>query len=225
MVDPPPVEGRVPDPPTRRRLLMMTAVGFAAAAVVTVLFVLPAEMGVDPTGFGRLTGLNRLAPPKTVKALAPAAAPAPGAPAQATARYYPAAYRSDIIEIPLDTADNGPDGSELEYKVRMKAGDSLVYSWSVSGISNPEEFYYDFHGETPAGPGVPQAKVVEYRQATGDRSNGVLVAPIAGVHGWYLQNQSAKPVVVRLKLAGFYELVPPGEYGNEAGIKAKESHP
>jgi hypothetical protein len=65
--------------------------------------------------------------------------------------------------------------------------------------------------------------VVEYRQATGTSSNGTLVAPIPGVHGWYLQNQSAKPVVVRLRLAGFYELVPPGEYGNEAGIVAKEA--
>ena len=65
------------------------------------------------------------------------------------------------------------------------------------------------------------AKVVEYRQATGVQSNGVLIAPMPGVHGWYLQNQSIKPVVVHLKLSGFYELVPPGEYGNLAGIKAK----
>ena len=134
-----------------------------------------------------------------------------------------AQIRSDRIDIPLQTADVGPEGSELEYKVRMKAGDSLVYSWTVSGIANPEEFYSDFHGETPADPKSPgsTAKVVEYRQATGVASNGVLIAPIQGVHGWYLQNQSVKPVIVHLKLSGFYELVPPGEYGNEAGIKAR----
>jgi hypothetical protein len=105
----------------------------------------------------------------------------------------------------------------------MKAGDSLVYSWTVDGVPSDEEFYYDFHGETPAGPGgKPAAVVVEYKQATGRSSNGTLVAPIQGVHGWYLQNQSAKTVVVKLKLAGFYELVPIGEYGNEAAIVANK---
>ena len=38
--------------------------------------------------------------------------------------------------------------------------------------------------------------------------------------GWYLQNQSEKPAVVRLKISSFDDLVPPGEYGNEAGIEA-----
>jgi len=209
-------EGQIPDPPPRGRLLAITGGGFIAAAVIAVLFVLPAQFHLDPTGFGRLTGLDKLAGPKTVKVGDPAA----GAPATATVRYYPTAFRSDTIEIPLETADKGPDGSELEYKVRMKAGDSLVYSWTVSGVTNPEEFYYDFHGETPAAAGA-QAKVVEYQQQTGLKSNGVLIAPIPGVHGWYLQNQSAGHAVVHLKLSGFYELVPPGQYGNEHGIVAK----
>ncbi len=218
----PVTEGLAPDPPSRRRLLMITGGGFVAAAVIAVLFVLPAEYHLDPTGFGKLTGLSRLSGPKTVKLDAAAAKAGAPSPAAATTRYYPAAYRTDAIDIPLQSAEKDPQGSELEYKVRMKAGDSLVYSWTVTGLTNPEEFYYDFHGETPAGPGVPEAKVVEYRQATGDRSNGVLIAPIQGVHGWYLQNQSVGRVVVHLKLSGFYELVPPGAYGNQAGVKARE---
>ena len=40
---------------------------------------------------------------------------------------------------------------------------------------------------------------------------GSLIAPIDGVHGWYLQNQGVKKAVVTLRLAGFYELVPPGQ--------------
>jgi hypothetical protein len=217
-----PTEGQIPDPPSRKRLLQTTAGGFVAALAIAVLFVLPVEMHMDPTGFGKLTGLDRLAGPETVK-LDKAAPASSGAPAQAAARYYPAAYRSDVIDIPLDTPDKKPEASELEYKVRMKAGDSLVYSWTVSGLSPPQEFYFDFHGETPAGPGNPKARVIEYRQDTGPKSNGVLIAPIQGVHGWYFQNQSAAKVVVHLKISGFYELVPPGEYGNEAGIKARTS--
>ena len=215
------IEGRTSEPPRRQTLLMIAGGGLLAATVITVLFVLPAEFRLDPTGFGRLTGLTRLAGPKTVTTPAPSATGPAATAATATARYYPAAFRSDTIDIPLSSGEIDPEKSELEYKVRMKAGDSLVYSWTVSGITNPEEFYYDFHGETPAGPGVPVAKVVEYRQATGVQSHGVLIAPVPGVHGWYLQNQSVKPVVVHLKLSGFYDLVPPGEYGNQAGIKAR----
>ena len=216
MTDPRPVEGQTLRPPSRRTLLLITVGGFAAAAAITVLFVLPVEFHRDPTGFGRLTGLTRLAGPRPVKVDAPVGAPA---------RFYATPFRSDTIEISLETPDKGPEGSELEYKVRMRAGDSLVYSWTVSGLDRPDEFYYDFHGETPAGPGAPEAKVVEYKQATGLSANGVLIAPMPGVHGWYLQNQSASRVTVRLRLSGFYELIPPGAYGNAAGIRPAPSKP
>jgi hypothetical protein len=33
------------------------------------------------------------------------------------------------------------------------------------------------------------------------------VAPFDGVHGWYWLNDSQQSVVVRLQIAGFYELV------------------
>lgn len=139
-----------------------------------------------------------------------------------SARYYSGGYRADFIDIPLTVAGAAERGEELEYKVRMKKGDSLAYSWSASGITNPDEFYYDFHGEAPPKAAGAEGTVVEYRQATGSQSHGTLVAPFDGVFGWYLQNQSEKPVVVHLKISGFYTLVPPGEYGNEAGIEANK---
>ena len=197
--------------PSLRRLISITSLALVGAAAVFVAFVLPAEFHRDPLGIGRLTGLDRLAGPETVSL--PLAAPG-----QATAsRISRTSYRADTIDIPLATGDAGRGGEELEYKVRMRAGDSIVYAWSVDSIENPEEFYFDFHGESPPD---PTPKVVEYLQSTGTSSRGALTAPMTGVHGWYLQNQSAKPVVVHLKISGFYELVPPGEKGNEAGIVA-----
>lgn len=210
------VEGQSSNPPSKKALGLITVGALLVASVVLVGFILPAEFQVDPTGFGKATGLYRLGTPQP-KAETVAAG------TTTNTRYYPAAFRSDYVDIPLAAGGDENREDELEYKVRMKAGDSLVYSWTVDGVPSDEEFYYDFHGETPAGPGgKPAAKVVEYKQSTGRSSNGTLIAPIAGVHGWYLQNQSAKPVVVKLKLSGFYELVPIGEYGNDAAIVANK---
>jgi hypothetical protein len=194
-----------------RRLVVLTLTAALVATAITFLAFLPAEYGYDPTGFGQLTGLNKIAAaePVTVAAVAPAAAGGGTA-----ARAANVAYRSDMIDIPLP-----PDG-ELEYKVQMKPGDSLVYSWDVEGFENPEWFYYDFHGETWPRPDGEKAKIAEYEQKTGVKSSGSLIAPFQGVHGWYLQNQGGKPVTVHLRMSGFYQLVPPGEYGNVEGIEA-----
>ena len=50
--------------------------------------------------------------------------------------------------------------------------------------------------------------LVFYRKGTGGTENGSLIAPFDGIHGWYLKNDTDRPVVVRLTLAGFYEVIP-----------------
>jgi hypothetical protein len=209
----------------KSQLLWMVVGALLVATVIVVCFILPAEFRIDPTGIGRMTGVIRLAGAKTVTASEVQAPPDASGATGAAVRYYESGYRSDFVDIPLTSGDTGLSGSELEYKVHMKGGGTIAYSWTVTGLENPEEFYYDFHGEAPAKEQGAEATVVEYRQATGLKSSGTLVAPFDGVFGWYLQNQSVKPVVVRLKISGFYELVPAGEYGNDAGIEANKPIP
>lgn len=208
----------------KSQLLWMVLGALVVATVIVVCFVLPAEFRIDPTGIGRMTGVIRLAGAKTVSASELQAPPDASGASTAAVRYYDSGYRSDFVDIPLKSGETS-FGSELEYKVHMKAGGTIAYAWSVTGIENPEEFYYDFHGEAPPKDPAAEATVVEYRQATGTHSSGTLVAPFEGVFGWYLQNQSVKPVVVRLKISGFYELVPAGQYGNDAGIEANKAIP
>ena len=100
----------------------------------------------------------------------------------------------------------------------MSKDATLIYEWSVADIPNPDEFYYDFHGHTLTSPA--EMTVATYKQATGTKANGALTAPFDGIHGWFFQNQSVNPVVVRVKISGFYELIPPWQTGNEAGIVA-----
>jgi len=117
-------------------------------------------------------------------------------------RSFDRPYRTDTIDIPL-----GANDGDLEYKLNMRAGDAVVYSWRVLEIDNPDWFYSEFHGHTePDAEGV--GDLMFYRKETGSADNGYFVAPFEGIHGWYLQNQSENPVVVRLEVAGFYEVIP-----------------
>ncbi len=203
-------EGHVAAPPSKKALGLIVGGALVAATVIAVLFVLPVQFQIDPTGFGKATGLLKLGTPapKVVTATAPTSA----------AHFYDTPYRSDTITIRMPKS--GDPGYELEYKVRMKAGQSIVYSWTSDADPKNGDFYYDFHGETPAKDGAA-AKVVEYKQLTGVSSAGALTAPIDGVHGWYFLNDSLKIATIKIKISGFYDLVPPGEYGNEGGVKAE----
>jgi len=101
----------------------------------------------------------------------------------------------------------------------MKQGAVLLYDWEAIGLKDPSLLAYDFHGHTPAGPDKPMT-VATHRQANGASGHGSLIAPFDGIQGWFFDNSSDAPIVIRIKLHGFYELVPPGEEGNEEGIVA-----
>lgn len=107
-------------------------------------------------------------------------------------------YRSDVIDIPIRA------GGELEYKLDMREGDSIVYRWNAVEMSEPRLLYSEFHGHTERVGGSP-GTLMFYRKANGGEERGALVAPFTGIHGWYLKNESTAPIVVRLHVAGFYK--------------------
>jgi hypothetical protein len=202
--------------PSRAGLLIRLGASFVVAALIVFCAVLPAEYHRDPTGVGKLTGLMAMSQPAPVdapanSALAPVSAPgaalanpdAPGTappPAQAVtagapSRFYKLPFRSDEIRIPMK-----PD-EELEYKVRMQPGGTLIYSWAADHGT----VYYDMHGERPEDSDHAQS----YGTGISAAANGSLIAPFAGIHGWFLQNQEGTPIVVTLKMSGFYELREP----------------
>lgn len=182
--------------PSRKTLFTVLGGGVIAASAILLGFVLPAEFRIDPLGIGKATGLLQLSGPEHVEVALP-----PADSSGSLARFYPVAFRTDTVEIPLAAAGDADGSDDLEWKVRMRNGGTLVYSWSVD--APPEEFYSDMHGESAP---APEVKVVTYRKGAGIGSNGAIVAPFDGIHGWYLQNQAERPVVVHLQLSGFYEM-------------------
>lgn len=115
-------------------------------------------------------------------------------------REYAADYRTDVIDIPLEAS------GELEYKLGLNEGDSIIYQWDAIDLEEAEALYAEFHGHTEPVGGV--GDLMFYRKATGSSERGSLVAPFTGIHGWYLRNDGDEPIVVRLRVAGFYELLP-----------------
>ncbi len=107
-------------------------------------------------------------------------------------------WRTDTIDVPVKA------GEGLEYKVEMKAGQGLVYNVSYEGLEHPGLMVVEFHGHTPQVDGV--GDLMFYSKTGGSPESGVFTAPWTGIHGWYLKNDSAKDVVARLELAGFYAL-------------------
>jgi len=206
-------EGHAPDPPSKKTLLIVTAVAAAVGALVVFGAVLPAEYNRDPLGIGKATGLSRLWAPREVEVAAVEGD-------QPLARDYATPYRTDVIEIPLATGDAYFERTnEIEYKVRMQQGATLIYSLVAEGLDLPDELYYDFHGHTLVPEGSDAEMTVStYKQASEPQAHGALVALFDGIHGWYLQNSSLPPITVRLRLAGFYELIPPGQEGNLGSI-------
>ena len=173
------------------RIAAAIGIALLVAGIALVVAVLPAEFGVDPTGVGRRLGLLALADVKS----------------QVTAfqQAHDAAGGSSIVtptDRPLqqETADFKLAPHEfVEYKYRLDKGQSLLYAWHASVAVN-----FEFHAEPD---GAPRGYAQTYEKRTGvERASGTLVAPFAGIHGWYWENPTDREVTVTLTSAGFYNL-------------------
>lgn len=165
--------------PKKRTLLEATGIAAIVAIAVLTLFILPAEYGVDPTGFGEAIGINAIA--------------APGDGGANVHGIEDEPFRSDSVDIAI------PARSGLEYKFSMAQGSGLVYAWNATS-----DLFFDFHGE----PADDTSGYFEsYEVDTRGRADGNFNAPFEGTHGWYWRNDSSEPVTVTLQTAGHYEVV------------------
>ncbi len=192
-------------------LLKSVLIALIAAVVVAVLFILPAEYGVDPTGIGSKLGLLDLAAtedqsgdvePRMVTGAFPDIPTdfdyyEPEVFGDPFSRIHDSDFRSDTLTIELDVVE------AVEYKAIMQQGDALVYSWRV----NKGKVYTDYHADPAGSDAYPEGYWVRYSEGELEGSSGSLVAPFAGNHGWYWLNIEEEPITITLELRGFYESV------------------
>lgn len=192
--------------PTGKKLLVSTGIALAAAGVLLVTAVLPAEYGIDPIGVGSALGIKGMsaateddetatAAPvvESERATSEAAVTASAdAPASVVLWTHASPYRTD--ELSLTLASN--EGAEV--KALMRTGERLVFSWEATGLVN-----FDMHGEVA---GAKSNEFTSYWKGRQEQSgHGAFTAPFDGTHGWYWRNRGVKPVTVTVKTSGFYE--------------------
>jgi hypothetical protein len=176
---------RMPKVPDKGTLGIATLFAAFIAFVVLLLFVLPAEYGIDPSRIGHLTGISKLYDGDAELDLGGAGS---------IHRAEPAAPRNDTFTFTIDGLQDN------EYKLHLLANQSIVYHWTSTGVVN-----YDFHGEPdqPSRPGEYASYEVE--QAT--TGSGSFTAPFDGRHGWYFQNVGRDAVTITVETWGYYDVV------------------
>ena len=176
---------------SKQQLAVAAGAALLGAGLILVMFVLPAEYGVDPLGTGKWAGLTELgATGKQIEALE-AAAPKTSETTIVVGQQKP--YASETVDFIVAPKQG------MEYKYRLDKGESLLYSWKATGPVNVE-----FHAEPDGAPrGYAQTYEKLDRQTT---ASGTLTAPFSGIHGWYWENTTDQPVTVTLTSAGYYNL-------------------
>ena len=176
--------------PSKATLIKATVVALLIAAVVIVTTVMPAEYGIDPLGAGAALGLVNLS-----TGAGAADAGATPAPIQVGVNMpQPNTYKVDAQDFSLFP------GQGFEFKYHMEKGAVMVYSWKADG-----KLQFEFHGEPDVKPNKDYYESYELDNKVGiEQSFGSFTAPSTGVHGWFWENKTDKPVVFRLMTAGFY---------------------
>ena len=202
--------------PSSRGLLRSTAIAAAAAVLLLITVVLPAEYGADPTGVGRVLGLTRMGEIKmqlAKEAAADAAADSAGGTSAAVIAAAPQPPASVVAAVPSPATATSPvakseevqvilrPGESNEVKLAMSKGARVSYQWSTDrGVVN-----YDTHADRKEPPAI---KYHGYGKGQGKPSDeGVLVAAFDGMHGWFWRNRTSEVVTVTLRATGdFREL-------------------
>jgi hypothetical protein len=103
----------------RNPIFFTLALSLLAGVLATVLFVLPAEYGIDPLGAGETLGIKGMS----------------GVSVSALSRSTGNSSR-DVVEFPLMPFES------VEYKYELNAGQGMLFSWSAE-----DEVLFDLHSE------------------------------------------------------------------------------
>ncbi len=200
--------------PSTKKLIKSTVLAAIGAGALLVTVVMPAEYAIDPTGFGKLTGLQQMgkirvsladeAAQEETDKLASAIQPSVEAKPEPVVQEVTApalqaepvatATRKDTTTFTLAPSE------AAEIKAAMKKGQKVSYEWTSTGKLN-----FDNHADSKE----LKIKYHGYSKGVGqERDAGVIEAAFDGKHGWFWRNRTKETVTITLATNGEYsELV------------------
>ncbi|MGB0833900.1 MAG: hypothetical protein ACPGR2_05230 [Psychrobium sp.] len=155
-------------------LVKASLLASVVAVITLVLFILPAEYNIDPTGVGQKLGLTVFNEETTDSSIG---------------KVSSGEQESVIVTVPV--------GRGVEYKLAMQQYQKVTYEW----MTDNGALYVDLHGEPQ---GDTTGYFESYTIATSDSMKGSFTAPFAGSHGWYWKNNSDQDIQVQLIFSGDY---------------------
>ena len=195
--------------PSSAKLLKSTLLAVAAAALILVTIVLPAEYNIDPTGIGNALGLAEMGEIKTQLAEEaledhePQSRLNPTGPVHLINQFlgifiataHAEEHWTDEMSISLSR------GEGIEIKLTMEKDAIAEFSWSTDqGVVN-----YDLHGD---GKGEDKGQSISYKKGRGVAGDeGTLTAAFTGNHGWFWRNRGKEPVMVTVRVRGDYTAI------------------
>lgn len=191
--------------PSTAQLIRSTIIAIVAAIIILVTIVLPSEYGIDPTGFGRATGLAEMGQIK--KELSEEAKrdhgsllmpdQHPGIFDGILGLFVGVAHAQEISKWKDQVSFDLKPGETNELKLTMKKDEVAYYQMIVEG----GRVNFDLHAHTGG-------EAVTYEKGRGSNgSEGEIVAAFDGNHGWFWRNRDKTPLTVNLKLRGAYSAI------------------
>ena len=197
-----------PDPedlPTKAQLGRASVIAGMGAVAILVTVVLPAEHAIDPTGVGRVLGLQEMG---EIKVQLAAEAEADRLLDEQRGQDQSSHVFDAVFGLFVGTAHAQEawrdavtftlePGASTEIKMVMDAGNVVDYAWTATG----GRINFDLHAH---GGG----RSVDYERGRGETSGeGSIEAPFAGEHGWFWRNRDSGDVTVTIQLRGDYSAV------------------
>lgn len=160
----------------------------AVGAVALVVFVLPAEFGIDPTGAGKALGISDLAEDGEMTEL------------------ERGALRTGVLTLSDEPFVADPDKvsdhwvrelapfESIEFKYTLTEGEPLEFLWTATAPVT-----YDMHAHPFDG---GEALTESYGQDSADSMRGTYLPAFTGIHGWFWRNDTTDNVTVTLDASG-----------------------
>ncbi|OWU68232.1 transmembrane anchor protein [Roseovarius sp. 22II1-1F6A] len=192
--------------PSSKQLIRSTVIAGAAAVVILVTVVLPAEYNIDPTGIGEALGLAEMGEIKSQLAEEAEADRQMGLDEQSSlfdgmlGLFVGAAYAQEAA--PAEGGEAWRDettftlkpGDSAEWKMVMEAGQTAEYQMLVEG----GRVNFDLHGHG----GGNSVTYEKGRGSTG--AEGEVTADFDGEHGWFWRNRDSADITVTVQVRGEY---------------------